>query len=154
MDAASLDQTTFDLSVKNPNGGEEVTHRSPQKIMDEIAALDAESAKVLANIGRCYEERGGKAKKLGEVCEELIVEPVADAKEDVITTLQCDNGMHRRFYQAKQDLWREIHQSRYDAATTQSRRHCFCEVRTSSVDALLLSGQMNFATDEICIDED
>jgi type I restriction enzyme M protein len=50
VDAASLDQTTFDLSVKNPNGGEEVTHRSPQKIMDEIAALDAESAKVLANI--------------------------------------------------------------------------------------------------------
>lgn len=30
--------------------GEEVTHRSPQAIMDEIAALDAESAKVLANI--------------------------------------------------------------------------------------------------------
>ena len=50
MDAKSIDQTTFDLSVKNPNGGEEVTHRSPQEIMDEIAALDAESAEVLANI--------------------------------------------------------------------------------------------------------
>jgi hypothetical protein len=36
--------------VKNPNGGEEITHRSPQAIMDEIAALDAESAKVLAKI--------------------------------------------------------------------------------------------------------
>ncbi len=36
--------------MKNPNGGEEVTHRSPQEIMDEIAALDAESAEVLANI--------------------------------------------------------------------------------------------------------
>ena len=45
-----IDQTTFDLSVKNPNGGEEITHRSPQEIMDEIAALDAESAEVLANI--------------------------------------------------------------------------------------------------------
>ncbi|MDI6746307.1 MAG: N-6 DNA methylase [Rhodocyclaceae bacterium] len=43
---------TFDLSVKNPNGGEEVIHRSPQAIMDEIAALDAESAEVLANIRR------------------------------------------------------------------------------------------------------
>jgi type I restriction-modification system DNA methylase subunit len=32
-----------DLSVKNPNGGEEITHRSPEEIMDEIAALDAES---------------------------------------------------------------------------------------------------------------
>ncbi len=50
MDAKSIDKTTFDLSVKNPNGGEEVTHRSPQEIMDEIAALDAESAEVLENI--------------------------------------------------------------------------------------------------------
>ncbi len=40
----------FDLSVKNPNGGEAIAHRSPQAIMDEIAALDAESAEVLGNI--------------------------------------------------------------------------------------------------------
>ena len=40
----------FDLSVKNPNGGEEVVHCSPQAIMDEIAALDAESAEVLGKI--------------------------------------------------------------------------------------------------------
>ena len=32
------------------SGGEEVTHRSPKKIMEEIAALDAESAEVLENI--------------------------------------------------------------------------------------------------------
>ncbi|MBI3756622.1 MAG: hypothetical protein HY267_01455 [Deltaproteobacteria bacterium] len=32
------------------NGGEEVTHRSPEDIMDEIAMLDAESAGVLENI--------------------------------------------------------------------------------------------------------
>ena len=50
VDAAGIDQTTFDLSVKNPNGGEEVIHRSPAAIMDEIAALDAESAAVLGNI--------------------------------------------------------------------------------------------------------
>ena len=50
VDAKSIDQTTFDLSVKNPNGGEEVAHRSPEEIMDEIAALDAESAEVLGNI--------------------------------------------------------------------------------------------------------
>jgi type I restriction enzyme M protein len=50
VDAKSIDQTTFDLSVKNSNGGEEVTHRSPEEIMDEIAALDAESAEVLENI--------------------------------------------------------------------------------------------------------
>jgi type I restriction enzyme M protein len=50
VDAAAIDPTTFDLSVKNPNGGEVVMHRLPQEIMDEIAALDAESAEVLATI--------------------------------------------------------------------------------------------------------
>ncbi|TFH36109.1 MAG: SAM-dependent DNA methyltransferase [Anaerolineales bacterium] len=50
VDIKGIDQETFDLSVKNPNGGEEVKHRSPQKIMDEIAALDAESAEVLQTI--------------------------------------------------------------------------------------------------------
>jgi type I restriction enzyme M protein len=50
VNAASIDQATFDLSVKNPNGGEIIAHRSPEKIMDEIAMLDAESAKVLGNI--------------------------------------------------------------------------------------------------------
>ena len=50
VEAATIDPTTFDLSVKNPNGGEEVTHRSPAAIMDEIAALDAESADVLQTI--------------------------------------------------------------------------------------------------------
>jgi type I restriction enzyme M protein len=50
VDIASIDQKTFDLSVKNPDGGEEAAHRSPLEIMDEIAALDAESAVVLGNI--------------------------------------------------------------------------------------------------------
>jgi type I restriction enzyme M protein len=50
VDAKTIDQTTFDLSVKNPNAPEAVAHRSPQEILDEIAALDAESAKVLQSI--------------------------------------------------------------------------------------------------------
>ena len=50
LDVKNIDQSTFDLSVKNPNGGEEITHRSPQEIMREIAALDAESADVLKRI--------------------------------------------------------------------------------------------------------
>lgn len=50
VDAASVDQATFDLSVKNPSGGEVVAQRSPKEILDEIAALDAESAQVLAKI--------------------------------------------------------------------------------------------------------
>jgi len=50
VDAKTIDQSTFDLSVKNPNGGEEITHRSPKDILKEIAALDAESAKVMEKI--------------------------------------------------------------------------------------------------------
>ena len=50
VDATSIDAATFDLSVKNPDGGDVVTHRSPQDIMEEIALLDAESAGVLADI--------------------------------------------------------------------------------------------------------
>ncbi len=50
VDATEIDPSSFDLSAKNPDGGEEVIHRTPQQIMDEIAALDAESAEVLANI--------------------------------------------------------------------------------------------------------
>ena len=50
VDAKSIDPATFDLSVKNPNGGEEIAHRSPKEIMKEIAALDAESTKVLQTI--------------------------------------------------------------------------------------------------------
>ncbi|MBM4310119.1 MAG: SAM-dependent DNA methyltransferase [Deltaproteobacteria bacterium] len=50
VDAAAIDPATFDLSVKNPNGNEAVVHRSPADIMNEIAALDKESAQVLAKI--------------------------------------------------------------------------------------------------------
>jgi type I restriction enzyme M protein len=50
VNIADIDKTTFDLSVKNPNGGEEISHRSPLEIMDEIAALDAQSADVLTKI--------------------------------------------------------------------------------------------------------
>ena len=50
VEVSGIDPATCDLSVKNPNGGEEVVLRSPAEILDEIAALDAESAAVLANI--------------------------------------------------------------------------------------------------------
>jgi len=50
MDAAGIDAATWDLSVKNPAGGDEVALRTPREIMEQIAALDAESADVLATI--------------------------------------------------------------------------------------------------------
>ena len=50
MDVAKVDQTTSDLSVKNPTGGEVVVHREPETILEEIKRLDAETAEVLASI--------------------------------------------------------------------------------------------------------
>ncbi|NBU71793.1 MAG: SAM-dependent DNA methyltransferase, partial [Bacteroidetes bacterium] len=49
-DVKDLDQEIFDLSVKNPNGGEVVVHRKPEEILKEIQELDKESAEVLAEI--------------------------------------------------------------------------------------------------------
>ena len=50
VDAKDIDPETYDLSVRNPNGGGEVRHRSAKEIIKEITALDAESAEVLENI--------------------------------------------------------------------------------------------------------
>ena len=50
VEGTHIDTGSYDLSVKNPDGGEVVALRSPQEILDEIAALDAESAEVLAAI--------------------------------------------------------------------------------------------------------
>lgn len=50
VDAETIDSKTCDLSVKNPNGSETVSHRSPAAIIEEIATLDAESSEVLGNI--------------------------------------------------------------------------------------------------------
>ncbi len=50
VDVGDIDTTTWDLSVKNPNGGDQVVMRTPQEILDEIEALDAEAAEVLSGI--------------------------------------------------------------------------------------------------------
>ncbi|MGV1005146.1 MAG: N-6 DNA methylase [Candidatus Nanopelagicales bacterium] len=50
VDIDDVDTTTWDLSVKNPNKGDEVVHRSPQEILDEIERLDAENAEILGRI--------------------------------------------------------------------------------------------------------
>jgi type I restriction enzyme M protein len=50
VNVKDIDQSTFDLSVKNPNKKEEVTLRQPQAILEEMNALDIESAKILNSI--------------------------------------------------------------------------------------------------------
>lgn len=50
VNVAAIDQTTFDLSAKNPNKKEEVALRKPQEILEEMRALDEESAEILNSI--------------------------------------------------------------------------------------------------------
>jgi type I restriction enzyme M protein len=45
-----VDQSTFDLSVKNPNTPEEAPLRQPKEILSAIKALDDESAEILTSI--------------------------------------------------------------------------------------------------------
>ena len=51
-DVASIDQNTYDLSVKNPNKKEEVAIRQPLTIIKEMKALDDESAEILNSISK------------------------------------------------------------------------------------------------------
>jgi type I restriction enzyme M protein len=50
IDVSTINQETFDLSAKNPNAPEAAPLRTPDEILKEIAALDAESAEVLKGI--------------------------------------------------------------------------------------------------------
>jgi len=52
VDAKSINKTTFDLSVKNPNRAEEAALRDPKDIIAEMMELDAQSSEILAGIGR------------------------------------------------------------------------------------------------------
>jgi type I restriction enzyme M protein len=45
-----IDTKTFDLSAKNPNKKEEAALRQPQQILEEMKALDEESADILNSI--------------------------------------------------------------------------------------------------------
>jgi type I restriction enzyme M protein len=50
IDVADIDPSTYDLSVKNPNKKEEAALRSPAEILEEMKALDEESAEILDSI--------------------------------------------------------------------------------------------------------
>ena len=50
VDIKNIDQTTFDLSVKNPNKGGEVALRAPEEILEEISKIDKNSEEILKEI--------------------------------------------------------------------------------------------------------
>ncbi|GBD92592.1 putative type I restriction enzymeP M protein [bacterium BMS3Abin05] len=50
VDIKDINQTTFDLSVKNPNNNNEIILREPAEILEEMKALDKESSEILKSI--------------------------------------------------------------------------------------------------------
>lgn len=50
VNVKDVDQSSFDLSVKNPNNNNEVVLREPEEILDEIAQLDSEASEILETI--------------------------------------------------------------------------------------------------------
>jgi type I restriction enzyme M protein len=50
IDASTIDSESIDLSVRNPNNGAEVAHRTPRAILEEIDAIDNESAALLEKV--------------------------------------------------------------------------------------------------------
>jgi type I restriction enzyme M protein len=50
LDVATVDTSTYDLSVKNPNVVDEIDERTPAQILDEIERLDKESAEILSKL--------------------------------------------------------------------------------------------------------
>jgi type I restriction enzyme M protein len=50
INVQGIDPSTFDLSAKNPNKKEETAFRQPHEILEQIRALDAESAAILKTI--------------------------------------------------------------------------------------------------------
>jgi len=50
LNVADIDTNTYDLGVKNPNKKDEVALRTPRMILEEMKALDEESAGILQSI--------------------------------------------------------------------------------------------------------
>jgi type I restriction enzyme M protein len=50
LEVNEVDENSIDLSVRNPNTVYEETQRSPQELLSEIEALDAESTEILMKI--------------------------------------------------------------------------------------------------------
>jgi type I restriction enzyme M protein len=50
INVADIDQTTFELSVKNPNKKDDTQLRDPQEILAEIQTLDTESKAILSKL--------------------------------------------------------------------------------------------------------
>jgi type I restriction enzyme M protein len=50
VDVSTINDKTWDLSVKNPSRNDEVIHRSPADIIAEIETLDSSNQEILTRI--------------------------------------------------------------------------------------------------------
>lgn len=50
VDVSAIDKDTWDLSVKNPNGSNEITYRSPAEIISDIESIDVENHAIIERI--------------------------------------------------------------------------------------------------------
>ena len=50
LNIADIDESTYDLSVKNPFTPKEVELRTPKKILEEMESLDKKTNDILASI--------------------------------------------------------------------------------------------------------
>ena len=106
VDAKSIDQETFDLSVKNPNGGEEVKHRSPQRIIGRDCRAGRRERGGTGKYQGAAMKNGWHTKPLADVCE--IRPPKSEARERVAANALVtfapmeDLGIDRKFLNASQ----------------------------------------------------
>jgi type I restriction enzyme M protein len=50
IDTSSINQDTWDLSVKNPNVNDEIIHKKPEDLIKELEELDQENREILKRI--------------------------------------------------------------------------------------------------------
>ena len=50
IDISSINQESWDLSVKNPNANDEVIHKNPEELIRELEEIDVENKEILNRI--------------------------------------------------------------------------------------------------------
>jgi len=117
VNIADIDQTTFNLSVKNPNKKDETILREPKDILAEIAKPDKQSAELLDNLKLIIEKednsqlpKGWEIKKLRDACKVFTDDNWIGSKDqstEGIRLIQTGN-VGFGFYKDKSDKVRYI----------------------------------------------
>jgi len=104
VDIKSINKTTFELPLNNPNDGREIKYSTPQEIMDEIAAIDAQRAEVFQTMKEVVSNRNvaskapWKEKRVGQILKLEYGKPLdkANRKKDGPYPVYGANGEKAR----------------------------------------------------------